>query len=929
LGSRTPNKVKTTSIKLQTPLIIKKNKDLSMIENKIKKQVSRNLPEQNVYATGIRHLCVPRKLWDSFPVNPNTFEFYDSGLKYNEKALKTYKFAKIDDDYETVQRKMARYCTCGGLAAKMLDGIDPEYCKDVQIYNQCPIAKMMCIKRVLNQKSLPIPQLAHDLLQYYKDNFHHKFMEAAELYLHLTPFEVVNSIKSYAKQLEVLPYIHKSVTHQLYNLAGRYKQHNKQELQAILDKVRQITNPEPFSKFLTLLFEKPLRLMMYHVFGHQYAVGLSNKEKAKEIENMLKKKYNFTLDCSGFDQSHNGYFRQPWDLLITDIAKKYGNRFSEIVDPSIFIQEFSKNKSKITYSFTIDGKIVDYCKLNIGPRLGSGSVYTTVINTFLMLLMIKFALSKIDGNDEETVSGDDALGCSNLNIEKIADGLYHVFGWKSNNFFNNMGVQLKYCYISPDLRDAIPCSLDTFRCPRCGIKLVRHFFKYIRDTFISINYQKKFEQLGITQQEFEQLIYTGESAWFKGLDFPTIVFSPLNHNISIDQVANHIQQILKGRTQARLNLFSEYTTKLQMLNQLLEEKIDESEKALKLINLVSGETYLKARKIENCRECNSAYEAFLYRNYNITSATIIAFYRFPNRKTILYDGEVREISGNYIPASILEKCKEHYENLRNRTNYSPKENTKRQLLNDIINEYYLDRIKKFPADIFTTKPDTIQGRIDEIIDNWLVLSKQNEPFFYAMSDFLKFKSLLLTFYDVDYIQKDEVYNLDLSRVYEIDFAQPIYEEELFKKGNNYMKFKIMGIRNNLPTEYIFKLPDPSYKKPKPIFIKPKHKITFDEFRNFIQVKKGNDVDLVKEVIAGKPIPGDIGPLIPIFHRNYYRPEIDKLIPPAYPDTIVQTKTYMIELKRLIDDVPNPPGILVRLYKKMIDRLEKQLNSGLC
>jgi hypothetical protein len=820
----------------------------------------RNAPAQDVAAGGIRHLCVSKKLWDSYPVDETKLGFYDYEVKYANPTL----FPKISESYEKVARKMAKYCTCGGPAAYMLNGIDPYAVEDVQIYTQCPIAKMLCLRKVLNQRSVPLPPIANRFFNFYKKRFHEKMMAAAEKYFYITPREVFQSIKTFAKQLEVIPYYNKDVINALYKLSGSYTQHNKQEIQTIMDKVRMICNPEAYSKWLTLLFEKPIRSIMYEVFGHQYGVGLSNGEKAFEITEMLKKKFNFTLDCSGFDNSHNKYLRQPWDFFISELSKRFTDRLESTILPQIFCNEYSKQRSKVNYEFMINKKIVTYATVDIGDKLASGSVYTTAINTFTMLLLIAFALEE-DATNENTVSGDDALGSSDQDKNYIGQSLYSVYGIKGNNFFNNLGIILKYCYISNDPCDATPCSLDTFICPYCGPKLVRHFFKYVRDTFVSINYEKKFKNLGITQNEFEQLVYEGEMAWAKGLDFPMILFSPLNHGLKIQDVCNKISQILKNRTIARMNLNSSYTGMLEQFNQIMLESSKDSQKALRVMALLSGSGYIKMRDQNYCQKCSFYYDEFLMKKYGIDSSIIAPFYKYKREKKILYDGQVRVIDSRYLPYPFIKQAKLKYQKHLESLNYA----IERTEIVDNMASYYMEKIKNLPETIFEFKPDSLEKRFEEITTKWLNLTKVPEPFELIMKYFSKYKCVFCTLYGA---------NKDL------DFQEPITEEELYAKGNKYYRLKIRGVEMTLEA--------PEFTRSKLNVNKKKKSVKIDAYRNMIKQGIQNDKEILMQIIKGSRIPMD--PEAVYVRREMKLPPIE--IPTKFK-SITHIKNLMITMKR--------------------------------
>jgi len=756
------------------------------------KRIVAQQEEQNVASYGISHICINKKLWEDFPVDTRKLNFFGSSIKYFNK-----KMLPIDCSYEELMSKMGRYCKCGGKAATILNGIDLKACKKVQIYNQCPLQKMLCIRKVLNQISLPNVPMANEFYDFYLKEYHDKFIKAADTYFFLTPKAVFNGIKNYIKQIEVLPYMQIKVLKLRLLLEGKlkYKQHNKSELQSLLEKVRQICNPQNFSKFLTLLFEKSLTAMMYDVFGHQYGVGMSNEEKQYEISEMLKDANLVTLDCSGFDNSHNRYVKQPWNKLIFDLSKKYKDRLLEI-DADCFVEHFAKEKSIIEYDFTVQGRQQRYCDLNIGQRLASGSVYTTLMNTFLMLLMIKFVAKKLgDKTNENSVSGDDALAkfLKKYLAHQIRKAFYSVYARKKVTFFNGLGVQLKYCIISQDPEDAIPCSLDTFVCKTCGPKLVRHFFKYIRDTFISINYNNKLCMMGVPIEYMEQLVYEGEMAWARGLEFATMVLSPLNHGIPIEKISVFLMKKMEKMIHSKESIDSDVMEKFEFL----KNETDPAEKAKIIMAILKDTKYVKLNRNKYCPDCSLYYDIFLHKKYGINSDMIRPFYKNAYLEYATIDGQRYARDSRYIPNAILEKAKKKYDDYKESISGGV---TKQERFVEIINElnsYYKEKIKAIPEELFTTKPTSYESRLNDLAK----IVQRNETTQGCFLDWAIEKEnapVLWMIYNV----KGDYKNL-----------RPLPADFYDKPTNTYEHFEINGIKFELPRPK-FELPVRHIKKAK-------------------------------------------------------------------------------------------------------------------
>jgi hypothetical protein len=839
----------------------------------MKQMIARN-PLQDLPKYGVRHLCICRELWDKYPVNEKMLKFYGYEIRYNNPGL----FPRISASYDELINRMGSYCTCGGKAAEVLNGIDFGTLSNVQIYTQCPLAKMLCIRKVLNQKSIPIPRVANDFFNFYKTHYHAKFMEAADKFLFITPKDVFESIKTFAKQLEVVPYFNKSTIVQLMSLTSHYSQHNKSELQSILDKVRQICNPEAYSKFLCLLFEKPLRCMMYYVFKDDYAVGLSNEEKQYEMNQKLKEELHATLDCSGFDNSHNAYLRQPWDYLISELASKYPHTFSSHVDPMVFKQEFAKTRSLIDYEFRVNKKRVKYCTLNIGDKLASGSVYTTVLNTFLMILLIKFATKD---RAKTSVSGDDAnANISGIGREEFGNQLYSVFGFANKRFFNNIGVMLKYAYISTDKTDSVPCSLDTFECPLCGIKMVRHFFKYIRDTFVSINYEKKFKPLGIPREHFEQLIYEGEKAWAQGLDFPMLVFSPLDHGIDVREISKNLMKVLSKKASAKMKLESDYTRKLELIH-IASDTGDTSQLANIIMAIMSDTKYVKARKITNKPCCNLAYETFLQNKYNICTAKVRCFYnKEVNDQNLILDGENVTRCTGYIPHEMLEQCKIFYEKELAKTNIRTDPIYQIKAGMAVIDRYYYEDIDRIPDNLFPQCPADHESKLYQICKTMQELENEEiEPFEALLKDPSKYLHIINLFYRTN---DGTIFT---------GCKQPVNLESTIKASD----FRTITLIDAENQKYILKLDEPIYQSKTITGSKLKHlqtKTVNMKFEKLLQKMKPEEKEFtINEILDGNhPIVQYPNP-----EQKLYVPDLD-LEPELV--TITDCKMYMVTFERL-------------------------------
>jgi hypothetical protein len=771
--------------------------------------VRRNIAEQqkqNIGKYGIRALCVTRDIWESFKVDEDKLAFFRLGIKYVDKSVTV----KPTDSYDTVVKALASQCTCGKRNVDILNGVDIETLANVNVYTQCPLLKLTCIRKVISQYSLPDPMLANALYDYYMENFHDKFIQAADKYLYLTPAAVFDCLKSFKKQMEMLGYYDKEKEVFLNQIKNVYKQHNKIELQEIGDKVRQICDPCTADKLITMFFEKALTCMMYDVFGMRYGVGLATDEKAFEIGKVLGGKWLVTLDISGFDNSHNDYIKQPWNKMISTVMEKFENRYASFIDKNVVIQQFCKNNSLVRYTLKINKKETPYCTLDLGPRLASGSTYTTLLNTFLMVLCIDYAGHLLkDESCTSSTSGDDALALfsDKLKEVEVTDSLYSVFGSKVTDFFNNLGIKLKYCLISKEPSDIVPCSLDTFKCDYCGVKMVRHFFKYIKNTFITEKYMTHFQPYGIPIEWFEQIVYEGEMAWGRGLKFVEAVMSPLNHHIDIRSIAAQIMNKLEKKIMKNKKITGCNLDKVERINNLLDDNDGNAAEIAKNLMAVMTETnYIKEVKNHYCPQCTIYYDKFLKEKYDIDADCCVAFFEDPEVRYDLIEGELKPRSGAFIPRIILDRAKRFYEERQANINRVIDKSDLGKLFKENLELYWQERIEKIDDKYFgNIKPKNIEGRIKYLTKQYMEIVKGDGDYFINL---LNKQALLHMYYDVEEKEK---------------LIKPVLKKEVYTKNNTYQMFKV---RKN-----VYKLIPPKFTLDK------RHVLKKEKVKNFENVRK--------------------------------------------------------------------------------------------
>jgi hypothetical protein len=378
--------------------------------------------------------------------------------------------------------------------------------------------------------------------------------------------------------------------------------------------------------------------------------------------------------------------------------------------------------------------------------------------------------------------------------------------------------------------------------------------------------------------------------------------------------------VLKARTVARMNIFSGYTQELSKLN-----GISTSQLALRLINLVSGETFMKMRDIKNCELCNQAYEIFLLRNYNICTEKIRPYYNFPKKQLILYDGELTNIPTTYVPNEILKQSRRYYDLHMGANNKAPDDKKKKEILRNVLHTYYKEKIQALSADCFQSRPDVYSIRLDELVDLWMVLAKKDDPIFYAFSNYECFEAPIRVLYDL-YTEDSQHPFYD-----SVKFQQPIQKAALYNGNNTFRSFRLQGlVPNNDKTSKLthykqileYRLSDPIVRRKRHKFVKPKNRINIDEYRVMVRDKMQLDKNALMRIINGEQLVINTAVAIPLKNRHYYKPNVSELIPPNGNSSVTEIKLYIISLRRLLED----QGIQDTLVNEQITKYEKLIEK---
>jgi predicted DCC family thiol-disulfide oxidoreductase YuxK len=396
---------------------------------------------------------------------------------------------------------------------------------------------------------------------------------------------------------------------------------------------------------------------------------------------------------------------------------------------------------------------------------------------------------------------------------------------------------------------------------------------------VSINYEKKFKPLGIPREHFEQLIYEGEKAWAEGLDFPMLVFSPLNHGLDVKEISRTILQTVSKRASAKMSLESDYTRKLQLISQA-QEVNDLSQLSNLIVAIITDTKYVKARRIVNKPCCNLAYEAFLENKYNISTAKIKCFYnKEVASQQLVLDGEKVERSTSYIPYPVLQQAKIFYDEQLASTNIKTDSIYQLKATMAVLDHYYRDTIDAIPDNLFPQSPADYDSKLYQIASTMAKLEQgQQEPFEVILKDPSQYLHILNLFYKYD-------------KGYFQGCKQPVSFDATLEHST-YMKIVLVdadGERYNLeaerPTFQTTQIKGVKLKQSQAREVGPR----FEKLISKMQPEKKEET--IKQILAGQhPIVE-----LPNFNTKLNIPEIDlqpKLV------TITDTKMYFVTYDRL-------------------------------
>lgn len=310
--------------------------------------------------------------------------------------------------------------------------------------------------------------------------------------------------------------------------------------------------------------------------------------------------------------------------------------------------------------------------------------------------------------------------------------------------------------------------------------------------------------LDIPIEYFEQLIYTGEMAWAKGLKFVEMILSPLNHNIPMDVISKTIMDKYKKRLEKAGKITSLYLSKYYDMKRVSDMDND-SVKAANIIAVLKGEKYVKLRNGLYCKNCSDNYNKYLLKKYGINTSEVEGFIELEGKHMDFINGKLVERDNRYIPHFIIDRAKRYYEERTNKINYKPDDSM-------IEKNYYEnlklgeERINNIPFKLINISPDNLEKRKIFLTKSYMEVIQSKGDYFVEL---FKHPALLNYYYDFDT-------NIEIKR--------PVDKTDIYNGKNNYYNIELQGIK--------FKLVEPLYKinyGPKPKRNRKKREKCFNEY----------------------------------------------------------------------------------------------------
>jgi hypothetical protein len=510
--------------------------------------------------------------------------------------------ADLTDSYKEMIKKVP--CTCGKACSVILNNLPKTYFDNFQFYANCPRVMMCCARRVLNQHNLPDRKLCNDFTSWFLKYKAPELSKSIKKHFKVDLIQWFADLKTKAKQEEVLRFVTHAgeFDYQFRRYYPIYSAFVKAETQLVGEKPRQIGCPSNSSKYVGMPANKAIEEILKDVYGDAFGLGRSYEDRAKIINKYHKTHFFATLDVSGMDQSHNDMIKQPWYWFIDEILRLKEDEIKKYANPDLFYAEYCKSVSAVSYDTVVHGKYEHLFTIFIRDKMVSGSAYTSVLNTFLMMNLCEYTGYLLKTKFVAHTSGDDVCVFipNYISDMEARKAFYRVFSWPDFHEPHGCGLYLKYCVISHDVRDIKPCSTEVFCCPQCGVKVVRPLYKLFFNYFVSHKYYLLRNKISL--MDYRRIVYQGDLAWANGLTIAEIFLRAIGRvsTKNLSELCNLILEVTKKDPKILVTQGELISVNRTFLNDFVYD------------------TYAGKRVSINMPCCNKAYERMIFYKYRIT-----------------------------------------------------------------------------------------------------------------------------------------------------------------------------------------------------------------------------------------------------------------------------------------------------------------------
>lgn len=266
---------------------------------------------------------------------------------------------------------------------------------------------------------------------------------------------------------------------------------------------------------------------------------------------------------------------------------------------------------------------------------------------------------------------------------------------------------------------------------------------------------------------------------------------------------------------------------------------------------------------------------------------------------------------------------------------------------------YSDRIEDIDDSFFTTRPTTVEQRIQEIATLILELTLETNPFKKMLGSITKYRSVIATFYnlkgcgakmlikkkiknningklfsekrgwsDYFYVNTDEIPFIPIDKLKNIQ--EPLVEENYFDFNSTFDSIKFTQGEKF----FVLELEKPKHFKSPHRY--PKKKLKEDAYENLLKQLKDKMIT-VEEILQGKPIPQDFEETVS--KVVVYLPDLKDfldLMPQTF-NNIVEIKKFRVTAERLYNQTGNQQFLQIQnlLDKNIIEIRQKGYSINEC